>query len=96
MSGGPGWAAVAMAWSLSAGTAPLTPTAPDDPPVSHEQPLSAEHELESPSMATVEAKSWRAPAKRPSRSPVLARKAAAALALARAISGVIQSAPSIR
>src|SRR5262245_13511635 len=47
-------------------------------------------------MATCDANSWRAPPNRPSRSSVLARNAAAALALARAISGVTQRAPSIR
>src|SRR5439155_6310248 len=49
----------------------------------------------SPSVATLSAKSWRL-ANRSSRSSVVAPNAADALAFARAISGVTQSAPSIR
>src|SRR6185369_9445029 len=89
-------AATAITWSLSAGTAPETPTAPRSRPSekSGTPPLPKTNWYPS-SAATLPAKSWRA-LNRASRSWVLDRKAAAALALARAISGVTQSAPSIR
>src|SRR5881409_3055324 len=89
-------AASTIAWSLSAGTAPLTPTAPTTWPFSTSgtPPLPKTNSYW-PSVATLSAKSIRL-VKRSSRSSVVARNPAAALALARAISGVTQSAPSIR
>src|SRR6266850_6341535 len=93
-----GWpaAASAIAWSLSAGTAPLTPTAPTTWPASTSgtPPLPKTNSYW-PRVATLSAKSMRL-VKRSSRSSVVARKPAAALALARAISGVTHKAPSMR
>src|SRR5919201_5052922 len=85
-----------MSWSLSAGTAPLTPTAPTTRPVSTSgtPPLPNTNSYW-PSVATLSANSMRF-VKRSSRSRVVARKPAAAFALARAISGVTQSAPPMR
>ena len=89
-------AVTAITWSLSAGTAPETPMAPRIRPSakSGTPPLPKTNWYPSRA-ATLPPKSWRA-LNRASRSWVLAWKAAAALALARAISGVTQSAPSIR
>src|SRR5438874_12121489 len=93
-----GWpaAASAIAWSWSAGTAPLTPTAPTTwPPSTSGTPPLPKTNSYRPSVATLSAKSRRL-VNRSSRSRVVARKPAAALALARAISGVTQRAPSMR